>query len=90
MPLSADITEAANPSLLSGTPEPVPTREAFTVRQSFLLPPMLMVGRPANLNAATGNVGNDMAGGYSVAGMAWLNVAAPRPPRPMRIFPPIV
>ena len=89
MPLSANITEAANPSLFSTTPEPVPSREAYSVRQSFLLPPMLMAGRASALGSA-GDLGESGAvNRYVVAGMVWLTAATVRGPRPMRVFPPV-
>ena len=92
MTLDANITEATNPSLFTSSVEPVPSREAFSVRQSFLLPPMLMAGRQSTLGAA-GDPPSAEVQVVPLQGMMWLNnlttTAAPASPKPMRLFPPV-
>ena len=92
MALDANITEATSPSLFSSSVEPAPSRETFSVRQSFLLPPMLMAGRQSTLGAA-GDPPSAEVQVVPLQGMMWLNnlttTAAPASPKPMRLFPPV-
>ena len=92
MPIEQNVTEADAPSLLSSAPEAAPLGAAeFSVLQSTLLPPMMMVGRQSALGTA-GNPPNSAVYANSVAGMMWassMTATVPSSPKPMRTFPPV-